>query len=92
MLIVEQIAGLILAGFSVLFMLWFLANTFRESLSRYRRHSRRPAPEMDSRPVRTFSPQVQSNSGRAPHNPDKGALHPLPKFGQSSRSLHTSSR
>jgi hypothetical protein len=92
MVFVQQLAGLILAGFSVLFMLWFLANTIRESLSRYWRHSRRPVPREVFSPVRTFSPQIQSNSGRAPRNPDKGALRPLPQFGQSSRSLHSASR
>jgi hypothetical protein len=92
MLIVQQIAGLILAGFSVFFMLWFLTNTVRESLSRYRRHSRRLVPEAASSPVRTFSPQAPSNSARVPHNPDIAARRPLPQFGQSSRSLHTASR
>jgi len=92
MLIIQQIAGLILAGFSMFFMLWFLTNTVRESLSRYRRHSRRPVPEAEYSQVKTFSPPVQSNSGRAPHSPNKGAPRPLPQFGQSSRSLHTASR
>ena len=92
MLNVQQIIGLFLATFSVCFMLWFLGNLIRESLAGYRRHSHRPVPETDSWQVRTFSPRVPSNSVPVPHNPDKGALRPMPQFGQSSRSLHSASR
>jgi hypothetical protein len=92
MLNVPQIIGFLLAGFSVLFMLWFLTNLIRESYAEYRRHARRPLSDIDSWPARTFSPRAPSSSARVPHNPDRGALRPMPQFGQSSRSLHSASR
>ena len=96
MLIVQQIAGLLLAGFSVSFMIWFLAGTLRESRSRHRRDAHIPVEAADSWQAATFSPQVPSRSVSAQRNPDKGAPRPqplpAPQFGQSSRSLHSASR
>jgi hypothetical protein len=89
---------------SVAFLLWFLGNLIRESRAQYRRHAHRPVCEVDTWPVRTFSPQAPSSSVLVPHNAGKSALRPLPQFapepapkfapqfGQSSRSLHSVSR
>ena len=100
MLNIQQIVGLLLAGFSVTFMLWFLGNLIRESHNRYQRHAHPPVEERDSWRFRAISPQVPSSSVRVPHSSGKGALRPEPDFaprfapplGQSSRSLRTSSR
>jgi hypothetical protein len=81
---------------SVAFLLWFLGNLIRESHAEYRRYARRPVSEVDSWPVRTFSPQAPSNSIRVPHTAGKSALRPLPQFapqfGPGSRSLRSVSR
>ena len=92
MLNVQQIIGLLLAGFSVTFMLWFLGNLIRESRSRYPRHAHPPVEGAESWQFRAISPQVPNSSVRAPHNSGKGALHPAPQFVQSSRSLRSASR
>jgi hypothetical protein len=78
------------------FMLWFLAGTIHDSRNRYQRHAHPPVEELDSWPVKTFSPQAPSSSVEPQRNSSKGALRPepqfAPQFGQSLRPLHTSSR
>jgi hypothetical protein len=92
MLIAQQIIGLILAGFSVAFMLWFLVNLIRDSRARYPRHAHPPVEESQSWQVKTFSPQVSSPQVRIPQSPVNGGLRPVPSFGQGSRSPHVASR
>ena len=92
MLIVQQIVGLIIAGFSVLFMLWFLSGLIRESRTRYRHRVPPPVANADSWQARALGPQAPISSVGGPRNSGKGALRPEPQFGQSLRPLHTSSR
>lgn len=92
MLIVQQITGLILAGFSVVFMLWFLVNLVRESRISHLRDARPPIEEPDSWHVRNPGPQPPSSSIRAPRSSGKLDHRPEAQFGQSSRSLRTANR
>ena len=100
MLIIQQVVEFILGAFSVSFMLWFLANTLRESRSRYRRHAHPPIAETESWQFKAIKPQVPSTAIRAPRTADKPAPRPQPQIaqhfapalGQSSRSLRTTNR
>jgi len=92
MLIAQQIFGLFLAAFSLAFMLWFLANLIRESRTSHPRHAPRLSEKAETWPVRSLSPQVPALPVRAPHNPDRGGLRPVPSLSQGSRVLHTMSR
>jgi len=100
MLIVQQIVAFVLGAFSVCFMLWFLANTLRDSRSRNRRHAHPPIAESESWQFKAIKPQVPSTAMRAPHTADKAAPRPqhqpaphfAPALGQSSRSLRSASR
>lgn len=98
MLIVQQTVAFVLGAFSVCFMLWFLANTLRDSRSLHHRRAHTPLAATESRQFSTIKPQVPSTAVRAPRIADKGAprSQPVPHFapalGQSSRSLRTASR
>jgi hypothetical protein len=96
MLIMQQITALILGAFSVSFMLWFLANTLRDSRSLYKRRAHTPIPQSESWQFRTLGPQVPSSSVRVQSNSGKSAPRPepqfAPRFTQSSRFPHPVSR
>jgi hypothetical protein len=90
--IAQQITGLILAGFSIYFMLWFLAGTLRDSRTRYRHHVPTPASETESWQFRTVSPQPSSTPVSGPRNSGAGAFRPEPRFGHGLRPVPSSSR
>jgi hypothetical protein len=90
--IVQQIIGLVLGGFAVFFMLWFLGNLIHESRTRYRRHAQPSVAETESWQFRTLGPQVPSSSAGVSSSSSKGALRPLPQFGHGSRFPHIASR
>jgi hypothetical protein len=96
MLIVQQIVAFVLGAFSVCFMLWFLANTLRESTSRYRRQAHPPIAESESWQFKSINPQAPSRPARVVETPPRPAPQPVPafgrQFGQTSRFPHTASR
>jgi hypothetical protein len=92
MLIVEQIVVFVLGAFSVCFMLWFFANTLRDSRSRSRRRSYPPVEAAESWQARSFSPGAPGTSGPVPSRPARVVPRPQPQFGQGSRFPHTVSR
>jgi hypothetical protein len=96
MLIAQQIIGVLLGGFSALFMLWFLANLIRDSRSRSRRRAHPPVEAADSWQARSFRPQAPSTSAPVPSRPERVVPRPEPQFGppfgQSSRTFSGASR
>jgi hypothetical protein len=91
MLIAQQIFGLFLAGFSGVFMLWFLANLIRES-RRHPRHANLPVEKSASGQASFVSPQVSSRPARVVQTPARPAPQAMPTFGQSARYPHIASR
>jgi hypothetical protein len=80
MLIAEQITALILAAFSLFFMLWFLAGTIHDSANRFQRHARPSSQEADSWPVESFSPPATSPSASSKQTASKAPQRPQPQY------------